>query len=256
MRVALWTQSELWAVCHPGDQSGGVGSAEAVVDVDDGDVRGAGVEHAEEGGGTGEAGSVTNGGGDGDDGDGDQAADDGGKRAFHAGADDDGVGLGELGADGEEAMNAGDAYVIEAGDGAAEELGGDGGLFGDGEVAGAGAEDGDVAAEFGWWRLAQGDGVGGRVVDGGGGLREDVFRGGGVGAGGEDVNAGGSHAGEDFGGLGGCFSGRVDDFGEAGPEGAVVVDASVAEVFEGEVGETSGCGLGGEGSAFYFGQEF
>ncbi len=44
---------------------------------------------------------------------------------------------------GEQAMDAGDADVVNAVDGAAEELGGDGGLFGDGDVAGAGADDGD-----------------------------------------------------------------------------------------------------------------
>ena len=69
--------------------------------------------------------------------------------AFHAGADDDGVGLGELIADCEETVEAGDAYVVEAGDFGVEELGGDGGLFGDGLVAGAGGEDGDVALWFG-----------------------------------------------------------------------------------------------------------
>ena len=58
MRLAVLTQSALRAACHPCDQGGGVGGAEAVVDVDDGDVGGAGVEHAEEGGGSGEAGSV------------------------------------------------------------------------------------------------------------------------------------------------------------------------------------------------------
>ena len=72
-----------------------------------------------------------------------------GEGAFHAGADDDGVGLGELGADGEEAVDSGDAYVVEAGDLGVEELGGDGGFFGDGEVAGSGADDTDAAFDFG-----------------------------------------------------------------------------------------------------------
>ncbi len=45
-------------------------------------------------------------------------------------------------------MEAGDAYVVEASDAGVEEFGGDGGLFGDGQVAGAGAEDGDVAFWF------------------------------------------------------------------------------------------------------------
>ena len=76
-----------------GDKGGGVSGAEAVVDIDDSDVWGAGVEHAEEGRGSGEGGSVADGGGNGEDWDPDEAADDGGEGAFHAGADDDGVGF-------------------------------------------------------------------------------------------------------------------------------------------------------------------
>ena len=63
-------------MCHSCDERGGVGGAEAVVDVDYGDVGGAGVEHAEERGGPVEGGAVADGGGDGDDGDADEAADD------------------------------------------------------------------------------------------------------------------------------------------------------------------------------------
>ena len=148
--------------------------------------------------------------------------------------------LGELVADGEEAVDAGYAYVVEAGDFGVEELGGDGGLFGDGLVAGAGGEDGDVAGGFGGGGLFEGDGAGLWMVDGCGVLGEDACGGGGVGAGGEDVDAGGGHAGEDFGGLLRGFVLGVDDLGEAGAEGAVVIDAGVAEVFVGEVGEALG----------------
>ena len=52
---------------------------------------------------------------------------------------------GKLRADGEKAVKPGDAYIVEACDLAAEELGGDGGLFGDGEIAGSSAEDGYLA---------------------------------------------------------------------------------------------------------------
>ena len=41
---------------------------------------------------------------------------------------------------------------------------------------------------------------------------------------------GGGHSGED-GGLDWGFALCVDDFGEAGPEGAMVIDAGEAEVF-------------------------
>ena len=135
----------LLAAGGAGDEGGCVGCAEAVVDVDYGHVGTAGVEHAEEGCCTGEACSVAYGGGDGEDGDADEASDDGGEGAFHAGADDDGVGFGELLADGEDAMEAGYAYVVEAGDAGVKGFRGGGGFLGYGEVAGAGAEDGDVA---------------------------------------------------------------------------------------------------------------
>ena len=74
------------------------------------------------------------------------------------------------------------------------------------------------------------------MVDGGGGGCQDGVGGGLVGAGGEDVDAGSGHAGEDFGGLGGGFACGVDDLGESAAEGAVVVDFCVVEVFEGKVG--------------------
>jgi hypothetical protein len=45
-------------------------------------------------------------------------------------------------------MDAGYADVVEASDFGVEELGGDGGLFGDELVAGAGGEDGYVALRF------------------------------------------------------------------------------------------------------------
>jgi len=243
-------------VCLSCDEGCGVGCAEAVVDVDDGDVGGAGVEHAEEGGGSVEAGSVADGGGDGDDGGSDEAAYYAGERAFHACADDDGVGCGELVADGEDAVEAGDADVVEAGDAGVEELGGDGGFFGGGLVAGAGGEDGDVAPRFLRGGLFEGDGAGFGMVEGCGRGFEDGGCGGLVGAGGEDVGSGGGHAGEDFGGVGGRFVLRVDDFGEAGAEGAVVVDAGEAEVFVGKSGEADCGGLRGEGAGFDGGEEF
>jgi hypothetical protein len=53
--------------------------------------------------------------------------------------------------------------------------------------------------------------------------------------------------------LFGGFVLGVDDLGEAGAEGAVMVDAGVAEVFVGEVGEALGCGGGGEGAGLDLG---
>jgi hypothetical protein len=78
------------------DGVGEAGGAEAVVDVDDSDVGGTGVEHSQEGGHAAEGRAITNAGGDGDDGDADQAGNDGGEGSFHAGANDDCAGLGEF----------------------------------------------------------------------------------------------------------------------------------------------------------------
>ena len=141
-------------------------------------------------------GSVADRGGHGDDGNGDEAADDRGQGAFHAGADDDARWRRRAGiAHGQEAMEAGDADIVEAGDLCAEEFRGDGGLFGHGEVAGAGAEDGDVTRGFGRGRLPESEGAGLGVVRDGGKLCEDGPGGLGGAARGEDVGAGGSHAG-------------------------------------------------------------
>src|ERR687883_989491 len=63
--------------------------AEAVVDVDDRDVRRAGVEHPEERGDAAEARAVADARRHRDDGDGDQPADYGGERALHPRRDDD-----------------------------------------------------------------------------------------------------------------------------------------------------------------------
>ncbi len=126
-------------------QYGSVGRAEAVVYIYYGDVGRTGVQHPQKGCGAVETGSIADRGGYRDDGYADEAADYRGKRAFHARADDDGVGAGELITDIEETVEAGDTYVVKAGDAGVEELGCDGGFFGDRLVAGAGGEDGYVA---------------------------------------------------------------------------------------------------------------
>jgi hypothetical protein len=56
--------------------------------------------------------------------------------------------------------------------------------------------------------------------------------------------------------LVGGFVLSIDDFREARTEGSMVIDAGVAEVFVGEVGETLGCGGGGEGAGLDLGEEF
>ena len=100
-----------------------------------------------------------------------------------------------------QAMDAGDSNVVDAGDASAEEFGGDGGLFGGVEIAGSGAEDGDVAPWLGSGRLAQRDGPRLLVIFGSRGDGKDGCGSGLVGAGGENVGAGRGHAGEDLGGM-------------------------------------------------------
>src|SRR5437763_11574812 len=65
------------------DEAGDEARSEAVVYVDDRDVRGAGVEHAEQRRHAAETGAVTDAGRHGDDGRGHQPADDRGERTLH-----------------------------------------------------------------------------------------------------------------------------------------------------------------------------
>ena len=99
--------------------------------------------------------------------------------------------------DGEQAMQAGDAYIEEARDGYAEGLRGDSGLFGDGDVAGAGADDGDAAACRGRCGLAKRDGAGCGIVRSGWVLREEGRGSCRLNARGDDIDAIGCERGED-----------------------------------------------------------
>jgi hypothetical protein len=124
------------------DEGGDDGRAEAVVDVDDGDVGRAGVEHAEQCGDAAEGCAIADAGGHSDDRRGHQSADDAGECAFHSRADDGGLAALQRFVMCEQAMQAGDADVEEALDRSTEEFRGDGRLFGDGKIAGAGTENG------------------------------------------------------------------------------------------------------------------
>ena len=133
----------------------------AIVDIDDGDIGRAGVEHAKQGGDAAEGCAVADTGGHGNDRGGYQAADDAGERPFHAGTDDRDFAALQRRVMREEAVKAGDANVKETLDGRAEKLCGDGGLFGNGKVAGAGAENKQPCQRAPWsvaaagWRPAQ-----------------------------------------------------------------------------------------------------
>src|SRR6266550_1790623 len=95
------------------EAGGHAGGAKAVVDVDNGDVGGATVEHPEERGDATEAGAVADAGGNGDDRHGDEAADDAGKRAFHSGNTNNHARLRQLFSMLEQAVNPGDANVVQ-----------------------------------------------------------------------------------------------------------------------------------------------
>jgi len=89
-----------------------------------------------------------------------EAADDGGQSALHACADDENTRGLERRFLREQAVNAGYADVGDELDCVAHESGGDYGFFGDGQVAGAGADDHDSSLALGNVRaLREGDGA-------------------------------------------------------------------------------------------------
>lgn len=132
--------------------AGGVGGTEAVVDIYDGDTGSATGEHAQEGAQAGEVGAVADAGGNGDDGAGNETCHDAGQGAFHTRNDDQDVSGEKLINVRKEPVQASDADVVNPQDGVSHEIGGDSGFFSDGQVAGAGANDGDGAGAF-WERF-------------------------------------------------------------------------------------------------------
>ena len=88
------------------DEGRNITSLEAAVNVDDDDIRGAGIEHGQKRSQALHGGAVADAGRHGDDGTIDEAADDAGQRAVHAGHDHNGVGARELFAMAQQAMNA------------------------------------------------------------------------------------------------------------------------------------------------------
>src|SRR5580704_3748333 len=79
--------SFLYISRQPVDQRGDVSCAKSVIDVDDADVRGARVEHAEQRGQALERGAIADAGGNGDDGYADEAPHHARQCTFHARAD-------------------------------------------------------------------------------------------------------------------------------------------------------------------------
>ena len=83
-----------------------------------------------------------------------------GQRAFHAGADDDNAGAGQSLAIGQQAVNAGDADVVEMLHFVAHDFGSHDGLFSDRNVAGPGGDDGDDSLAIFCGIALQHDGAG------------------------------------------------------------------------------------------------
>jgi len=222
------------------DAGGDAGGAETVVNVDDRDVGGAGIEHAKKSGDTTEAGSVTDAGRHGNDWGGDETADHARKGAFHSGNANDDASLGELAfAMLEQAMNAGDTDVVELVDAIAHHARGEQSFFGDGNVAGASGDDKDQAFAGDFAAALDGDDAReGMKLRGARGFSIGFFHGGedfGVGASDENVVARVfllEHGADDFGGLLRRFAFGENDFGKALAEGAVMVDFGKAEVLE------------------------
>ena len=126
-----------------------VGGTKAVVDVDDRNAAGAGVEHGEQRGYATKARAVPHAGRNGDDRTAHKTADNARQGALHAGDGDDHLRLGKFLGMSEQAVQAGDTHVVEAIDLVAVELGRQCRLFGDGQVARAGAGDDDASVAVG-----------------------------------------------------------------------------------------------------------
>ena len=126
-----------------------IGGAKAVVDIDDRNAAGAGVEHGEQRGYASKICAVAHAGGNGDDRAAHQTADNARQGALHAGDGDDHLRLGKFLSMSEQAVQAGDTHVVEAIDLVAVELGRQRGFLGNGQVARAGAGDDDASVAVG-----------------------------------------------------------------------------------------------------------
>ncbi len=148
-------------------------------------------------------------------------------------------------------MQAGDANVEEAQHAVAHDFGGSGGLFGDGNVAGAGRDDADDSLTRLKLFLAQGQGAGEFPVDGGRVLRLH-----GLGllqgdAGGQHVVAALGQAVKDFGQMLGGFAGTKDHLRHAHAVGTVMIHLGKAEVLKKQVAQLQGGLVRRELSAAY-----
>ena len=122
-RPAEQSSQPITARVAPGDAGGEDACAEAVVDVHDADARRAGVEHGEQGREPAEARAVADAGRHRDHRRADEAADHRRQGALHAGDDDEAVGAVEDRPGGDQAVQPGDADVVDPLDAGAERRG-------------------------------------------------------------------------------------------------------------------------------------
>lgn len=228
--------------CESVDLSGGVTPSEAVVDIANRHATAAGIEHAEQCGQSAEVGAVSDAGRDGNDRAGHEAGDHAGEGTLHAGDDHEDIGAAEGVEASQETVQSCHPDVVDTFDVISHEIGGDCGFLGDGEIAGAGAQDSDESGKFTQGGLLKAEATGGLVMDGG---REFLL---------EDSGVFGGDPGRersavclvqftgDGGDLGGGFPGAEDDLREPLPGGTFQIDLG-----ESEIDQWSG------GSGFSFG---
>src|ERR1017187_271997 len=230
----------------PVDERSDVARAESVIDVDDADVRGAGVHHSEQSSKALEGCAITYARRNGNHRDADQASDYAGQRAFHSGADYDHARLGERPAMRQQAVDAGDSNVVDMLNVVAHQFRGDDCLFGDRDVAGSRGHDHDDALAVLLAITLERDGPRQRTelrLGYGGGDGGVLFLGG---ARGRHVAAVGGEPAEDFGHLTRRFALGKNHFGHALAQGAMVVDLGEAQVFKRQMTQALDGGVGRE----------
>src|SRR5260370_14101071 len=134
-----------WLLLETIDQAGDISGAESIVDVDDGYIAGATVQHSEKCGEAVKTCAITDAGRHSDHGARHQSADYARQCAFHAGANHDHSSLGEAFPIAHQAMDAGYADIVNRLDLVAHYFGGNLGFLSHGDVAGAGADHGNFA---------------------------------------------------------------------------------------------------------------
>jgi hypothetical protein len=126
-----------------------VSSAESVIDVDDGDPGGAGVEHSKKGGDSLEVGSVTHGCGDSDERGADESAQNAREGGFHSGDNNQGMIVAKGIEVSKGPVEACDTDVIKSGGAMSKKFQGDVGFFCNRMIGSSCGTDGDMKGGMG-----------------------------------------------------------------------------------------------------------